>query len=91
MDGRQLLAYNQSIREGDKKDRATYSNGRQILNLALSPDGHTWHPIMTLEDDVRGTEFSYPAVIQTADGRVHVTYTWNRKSVKHVILDPTAW
>ena len=90
-DGRQVLVYNQSIRTGEKGNPATFSNGRQILNMALSPDGHIWHPIMTLEDDVRGTEFSYPAVIQAADGMVHVTYTWNRKSIKHVILDPTGW
>ena len=34
-------------------------------------------------------EFSYPAVIQSADGLVHVTYTWKRQRVKHVAIDPT--
>ncbi len=29
-----------------------------------------------------------PAVIQTADGRVHVTSTWNWKMIKPVVLDP---
>ncbi len=28
-------------------------------------------------------------MIQTRDGLVHMTYTWNRQKVKHVIVDPS--
>lgn len=34
-------------------------------------------------------QFSYPAVIQTSDGLVHVTYTWHRQHIQHAILDPS--
>ena len=33
-------------------------------------------------------EYSYPAIIQSTDGMLHVTYTWKRQKVKHLVLDP---
>ena len=75
-DGRQLLVYNHTERD------------RSPLNVALSKDGMTWQAALVLEDEPRA-EFSYPAVIQTRDGLVHCTYTWKRKKIRHVVLDPT--
>jgi predicted neuraminidase len=72
-DGRQLLVYNHTPR------------GRSPLNVAISSDGKVWQRGAVLEDEPG--EYSYPAVIQTADERVHITYTWKRKRVKHVVLD----
>jgi predicted neuraminidase len=61
--------------------------GRTPLNVARSTDnGQTWRIVTTLEDTAG--EFSYPAIIQAQDGRLHVTYTWNRRHIKHLILDP---
>ncbi len=74
-DGRHLLVYNHSTRD------------RSPLNVALSADGKKWNAALVLED--QPGEYSYPAVIQTRDGLVHVTYTWRRERIKHVVLDPT--
>lgn len=63
---------------------------RNILNVAVSDDGLHWKAAVLLENDPdKDAEYSYPAVIQTKDGMIHVTYTWNRKLIKHVIIDPS--
>jgi predicted neuraminidase len=74
-DGRHLLIYNHT------------EKGRSPLNLAVSIDGKTWNAALVIENEPK-MEFSYPAIIQTSDGLVHATYTWKRKLVKHVVIDP---
>ena len=57
--------------------------------MAVSADGVNWSAALMLEDDPDAPSgFAYPAVIQTSDGLVHITYTWERKRIKHVVLDP---
>jgi alpha-L-fucosidase len=75
--GQQLLVYNPTIMG---------KGGRAKLIVATSKDGVKWTEAVVLENHEEG-EFSYPAVIQSADGRVHVTYTYNRVNLKHVILE----
>jgi len=80
-DGRHLLVYNHvEILPGRP------SGNRTPLNIAISRDGKEWRMAFILES--QPGEFSYPAVIQSHDGLVHITYTWNRKRVKHVVVDP---
>jgi predicted neuraminidase len=73
-DGRQLLVYNHT------------SQGRSPLNVAVSRDGKNWEAALVLES--QPGEYSYPAVIQTSDTLVHITYTWRRERIKHVTIDP---
>ncbi|HEV2491990.1 MAG TPA: sialidase family protein [Terriglobia bacterium] len=64
-------------------------SGRTPLNIAFSrDDGSTWSLPYVLEDEPG--EYSYPAVIQTRDGLLHITYTWRRRRIKHVVIDPHA-
>ena len=56
------------------------------MNVSLSRDGKTWEAALVLESEPG--EYSYPAVIQSSDGRVHITYTWKRERIKHVVIDP---
>jgi predicted neuraminidase len=73
-DGRHLLVYTH------------VAKGRSPLNVAVSQDGQSWQASLVLEREPG--EYSYPAVIQANDGRVHVTYTWKRQRIKHAVLDP---
>ena len=77
--GLQVIVYN------PKKGGGDWVNGRNKLNVAVSADGKTWKDLAILEDQPR-SEFSYPAIIQTSDKAVHVVYTADRKSIKHVVL-----
>ena len=76
-DGRHLVIYNH------------LASGRYMLNAAISDDGKEWQGAFIVEADDRGKEFSYPAVIQGDDGMVHITYTWNRKLIRHLVVDPS--
>lgn len=84
-DGRHLLVYNHVY------PHDTLKNGkgpRTPLNVAISADGKKWYAVAILEDSPI-SQYSYPSVIQSADGMVHVVYTWRREKIKYVKLDPS--
>ena len=56
---------------------------RTPLSLMISDDGKSWKHWMTLEDSPI-SQYSYPSIIQTADGHIHCIYTWRRQRIKHV-------
>lgn len=73
-DGRHVIVYNHT------------GSGRSPLNVAISDNGTDWQAALVLENEPG--EYSYPAVIQSSDGLLHVTYTWKRKKIRHVVVDP---
>ncbi len=81
-DGRGLLVYNHTGMIAGR-----WGGLRSPLNVAVSADGASWQAAVVLED--APGEYSYPAVIQTADNKVHVTYTWRRERIRHVVIDPS--
>jgi predicted neuraminidase len=103
-DGRFLLVYNHSAHlpnwsgHGNRYplDVAISRDGikwKHVLTLEDEPPSNApiqlSPPTQDQQFDVFGDKgFSYPAVIQTSDGLVHITYTWNRRMIKHVVIDP---
>ena len=67
------------------KSGNSWEVGRNKLDLYYSEDGKNWKDVFQLEDQSEG-EFSYPDIIQTQDGLVHISYTYNRTKIKHVSL-----
>lgn len=71
-DGRVVLIFNDTPR------------GRSPFNLAISRDGEHFRIFATLEQGAG--EYSYPAIIQSPNGDLDMTYTWHRVAIKHVHL-----
>ncbi|MEO6568933.1 MAG: sialidase family protein [Opitutaceae bacterium] len=77
-DGRILVVYNHS------------ASARENLRLAVSSDaGHTWRLGPVIEEGAH-QEYSYPNLTEDREGRIHLTYTWQRTRIKHVVFN-SAW
>ena len=77
--GKWLLVYNDN------------DDGRYSMAAAISDnEGKSWKWKRNLEN-MEGGSFSYPSVIQTQDGKIHVTYSYHltddKKSIKHVSFE----
>lgn len=79
--GKHLLIYNHT-----GTPPGQWGGDRYPLNVAISSDGQDWKAEYMLEN--MPGEFSYPAVIQSKDGLIHLCYTYNRKTIKYVKLKP---
>ncbi|MBE9465400.1 exo-alpha-sialidase [Dyadobacter subterraneus] len=68
-------------------------DGRYQLSLKISDDeGKNWKWKTFIENDLsKKGGYSYPSLIQTADGLLHMTYSYHpekdKKSIKYVVVD----
>ena len=70
------------------------TKSRDVIRIAISKDGgNTWPSYRDLENaggsggeegEEKGVEYSYPSILQTGDGYIHISYTYNRDTVKYV-------
>ena len=74
-DGRVFLLYNHSKKY------------RYPLVVATSGDGQRWKQILCIEERPDNNGYSYPSVIQTSDGKIHIVYSWKCKKIRHVVLE----
>ena len=83
-DGRHVLVYNHTTTPKGK-----WGGPRSHLKVAIREDGKN-RSTLAVKEKGKG-EYSYPAVIQASDGKVHISYTWKRQRVKHVVIDPDTY
>lgn len=63
---------------------------RGNLSLVISYDkGRSWKVLRVIEN-YPDREYSYPSIIQSLNGRYHVTYTYEKKQIKHIVFND-AW
>ncbi|MDV8023600.1 sialidase family protein [Rhodococcus sp. IEGM 1330] len=87
--------------DGDAR-AAFWGAPRAPMTLAISSDGGSTWPVKRDLDvgdgycltnnsrDGSNREFSYPSIIEDAQGRIHIAYTYFRQAIKYVELVP-AW
>ena len=72
--GNLVLAYNDTRKS------------RTPLSLAWSDDeGDDW--LVKLDVAEGEGEYSYPSIIQGRDGTIHLSHTWRRTAIAHVMID----
>lgn len=101
-DGHIVMVFNNS--QADPTHKNLMAGLRKPLSIALSTDGaKTWSFVRDIETGRPGygaaeakpkrpgrEEYSYPTVVQTRDGRIHVAFTFRRETIKEVSF-PESW
>ena len=76
------------LRSGRLLLAANPGRGRNLLQLFVSAnDGQSWQAGRVIENDPdEAAEYSYPALLQTRDGRIHLSFTFRRQTIAHAVL-----
>lgn len=84
-DDNYLICFNLNKYPGQRE----YRKSRHCLILAKrGAEPGVDHVVQILEDGKLGEEYSYPSMIEDGEGRIHVVYTYNRQTIKHVVITP---
>ena len=78
------------LKDGTTEQALVYNDtmsDRGHLKISISKDGNTWYNVFVLQPETAG-EYSYPAIIQDKKGLLHITYSWKKQDVMHVIVNP---
>jgi len=67
----------------------SFSNRNNLTIVKSSNRGKTWKSLRILENTPH-EEFSYPSINRSTKGFYHITYTYKRKRIKHIIFNE-AW
>ena len=57
------------------------------MALAVSRDGLQWEHVLDLDTDKIREGYAYPCLVQATNGDLHITYTWGRKRIRHLVID----
>ncbi|MDQ1353375.1 MAG: Sialidase protein [Acidobacteriota bacterium] len=91
-DGRILLAFNDSSSDRHNLTLAISNKGYKGLTEHTEyterqgKKFQIWQRAAVLEN-TPGEEFSYPYMLRTSDGKIHLVYTWQRKRIKHIVFN----
>ncbi len=64
----------------------SYENRSNLAIVISEDEGVHWRKIAYLENSA-GNEYSYPFIERDSNGLYHVTYTYERKRIKHIVFN----